>query len=168
MTMARHRCRSAALGAALATTLGALPTLYALAVRSMLRRNLGRLWAGDPGPLLATYADDVHFVFPGRSSWAADLRGRDEVERWLRRFLRVGLQFEVHEILVAGPPWNTTVCLWFTDRLTAPDGEVVYVNRGTIMTKIAWGKATYYEVNEDTQKDDELDEWLASHEPTGA
>jgi hypothetical protein len=65
MTMARHRCRSAALGAALATTLGALPTLYAWAVRSMLRRNLGRLWAGDPGPLLDSYADNVHFVFPG-------------------------------------------------------------------------------------------------------
>jgi hypothetical protein len=65
MTMARHRCRSAALGAALATTLGALPTLYALAVRSMLRRNLGRLWASDPGPLLDSYADNVHFAVPG-------------------------------------------------------------------------------------------------------
>jgi ketosteroid isomerase-like protein len=166
MTKPCHR--SAVLVAALAAALGALPALYAWAVRSMLRRNLGRLWAGDPTPLLATYADDVHFVFPGRSSWAADLRGKDEVERWLRRFVRVGLQFEVHEILVAGPPWNTTVCLWFTDLLTTPDGEVVYANRGTILAKIAWGKVTYYEVNEDTQKVDEFDEWLASHDPTGA
>jgi ketosteroid isomerase-like protein len=165
--MTKPRRRSTALVMVLAA-LGVLPPLYAWAVRSMLRRNLGRLWAGDPTPLLATYADDVHFVFPGRSSWAADLRGRDEVERWLQRFVRVGLQFEVHEILVAGPPWNTTVCLWFTDRRTAPDGEIVYDNRGTIMTKIAWGKVTYYEVNEDTQKVDEFDEWLASHEPTGA
>ena len=167
MTMLRHR-RSATLGVALAAALGALPTLSGLPIRFMLRRNLGRLWAGDPGPLLTTYADDVHFVFPGRSSWAADLRGRDEVERWLRRFLRVGLQFEVHEILVTGPPWNTTVCLWFTDRLTAPDGEVVYANRGTILAKIAWGKVSYYEVNEDTQEVAKLDEWLASQEPTGA
>lgn len=163
-----HRRRSAAFVASLAAALGALPALYAWAVRFMLRRNLGRLWAGDPTPLLATYADDVHFVFPGRSSWAADLRGRDEVERWLRRFVRVGLQFEVHEILVAGPPWNTTVCLWFTDRLTAPEGDVVYANRGTILAKIAWGKVTYYEVNEDSQKVAEFDEWLASHEPPGA
>jgi ketosteroid isomerase-like protein len=160
--------RSAALVMVLAAALSTLPPLYAWTVRSMLRRNLGRLWAGDPTPLLASYADDVHFVFPGRSSWAADLRGRDEVERWLRRFVRVGLRFEVHEILVAGPPWNTTVCLWFTDRLTAADGEVVYANRGTILAKIAWGKVTYYEVNEDTQKVAELDEWLATHEPTGA
>jgi ketosteroid isomerase-like protein len=168
MTMPRQCRRSVALGTALAAALGALPPLYAWAVRSMLRSNLGRLWAGDPTPLLDSYADNVHFVFPGRSSWAADLRGRDEVERWLRRFVRVGLHFEVHELLVAGPPWDTTVCLWFTDRLTAPDGEVVYANRGTILAKIAWGKVTYYEVNEDTQKVAELDEWLASHEVTGA
>jgi len=81
--------------------------------------------------------------------------------------VRVGLRFEVHEILVAGPPWNTTVCLWLTDRLTAPAGEVVYANRGTILAKIAWGKVTYYEVNEDTQKVAEFDEWLASHEQAG-
>src|SRR5215218_5067376 len=113
MMMPRHHHRrSAALLAALATALGALPALYAWAVRSMLHRNLARLWASDPEPLLASYADDIHFVFPGRSSWAADLRGKDEVERWLRRFVRVGLRFEVHEILVADPLWPTSPRLW--------------------------------------------------------
>ncbi len=85
----------------------------------------------------------------------------------LERFVRVGLRFEVREILVKGPPWGTTVCLWFTDRLAAQDGSIVYENRGTILAKIAWGKVFYYEVNEDTQKVDELDEWLAAHEPSG-
>jgi hypothetical protein len=114
------------------------------------------------------YADDVRFVFPGRSSWAADLRGKDEVERWVRRFVRVGLQLEPHKILVAGPPWDTTVCLRFTDEATASDGTIVYSNQGTIFAKIAWGKVTYYEVNEDTQKVAEFDEWLAAQEPPGA
>ena len=40
-------------------------------------------------------------------------------------------------------------------------------NRGTIFGKIVWGKVTYYEVNEDTQKVAELDEYLASHEASG-
>ena len=119
-------------------------------------------------PLLSAYADDVRFVFPGRSSWAADLRGKDEVERWVRRFLRVGLQLEPREIFVGGPPWDTSVCLRFMDEATAPDGTVVYSNRDTIFAKIAWGKITYYEVNEDTQKVAEFDKGLASHEPTGA
>ncbi len=79
--------RLAALVAALTTVFS---SLYAWVVRWMLRRNLGRLRVGDPRPLLATYAEDVRFVFPGRSSWAADLR--DEVERWMRRFVRAGLQ----------------------------------------------------------------------------
>ena len=158
--------RPAVLVAVLAAALGALPSLYAYTVRSMIHRNLRRLGAGDVGPLLSIYADDVRFVFPGHSSWAADLWGKDEVERWVRRFVRVGLQLEPREILVAGPPWDTTVCLRFIDEATAPDGTVVYSNRGTIFAKIAWGKVTYYEVNEDTQKVADFDEWLASHEPT--
>ncbi len=165
--MPRRHDQPITLFAALVSTLAALPPLYAWAVRWMLRRNLAWLWAGDPEPLLTTYADDVRFVFPGRSSWAADLRGKDGVRRWLGRFVRVGLRFEVHEILVNGPLWDTSVCLWFTDRLAAPDGEVVYENRGTILAKIAWGKVIYYEVNEDTQKVAELDEYLASHRPSG-
>ena len=96
----------------------------------MLRLDLRRLSAGDVGPPFATYAEDIGFVFPGHSSWTADLRGKVEVERWVWRFVRVGLQPEPHEILVAGPPWDTTVCLRFTDRCTAPDGAVVYANLG--------------------------------------
>jgi ketosteroid isomerase-like protein len=144
-----------------------LPALYAWTVRFMLRRNLGRLRAGDVGPLFGTYAEDIRFVLPGRHSWAGDYRGEDEVERWMRRFVRVGLQLELQEILVTGPAWNTTVCLRFTDQRTAPDGDVVYANRGMIFGKISWGRVTYYEVHEDTQKVAELDEYLASHEPTG-
>src|SRR5215203_5179895 len=109
---------------------------------------------------------------PLRLPWALLMVGRPQGQgrgrAMLWRFVRVGLQVGVNEILVAGPPWDTTVCLWFTDRLTAPDGEVVYANRGTILAKIAWGKVTYYEVNEDTQKVAEFDEWLTTHEPTGA
>jgi len=158
--MTRRHDRPAILLAALAA---AFPPLYGWAVRSMLRRNLARLWAGDPEPLLAAYAEDIHFVFPGRSSWAADVHGKQAVRRWLERFVRVGLRFEVHEILLDGPPWDTTACLWFTDRLASPDGQEVYENRGTIVAKIAWGKVRYYEVNEDTQKVEELDEWLSAH-----
>ena len=143
--------------------LAGLNWLHARAVRWAIRRNLTRLWAGNPEPLLATYVDDVHFTFPGRSSWAGEFRGKEEVARWLGRFVRVGLRFEVHEILVVGRPWDATLCLWFTDRLTDAGGEVVYENRGTIMAKLAWGKIVSYEVNEDTQKVAALDAYLEAH-----
>lgn len=146
--------------AALTTLAAAWPPLYAAAVRALLRRNIRALNAGDPAPLFASYADDVHFVFPGRSSWTADLHGRHEVERWVRRFASVGMQFEPEEILVDGPPWRTRLCLHFTDRFTAPGGELVYENRGTIFGHIRWGKLVYYEVNEDTQKVEAFDAYL--------
>jgi len=148
--------------------LAALNWVHARAVRWAFQRNLARLWAGDPEPLLATYADDVRFCFPGRSSWAGDFRGKEEVARWLRRFVRVGLRFAVHEILVVGPPWDATLCLWFTDRLTDADGGVVYENRGTIMAKLTWGKIVAYEVNEDTQKVAALDAYLEEHGASAA
>ncbi len=160
--------QSAILIVVLALVFSALPALYAWVVRYMLRRNMRRLRAGDIEPLFSSYADDVRFVFPGENSWKADLRGKDEVKRWVQRFMRVGLQLEPHEILVEGPPWNTSICLRFTDHYTTPDGNVVYSNQGTIFGKIVWGKMTYYEVHEDTQKSAEFDKYLALHESTSA
>ena len=148
---------------ALAVVFGVLPALYAWAVRSMLHRNLRSLREGDLEPLFSTYADDIRFVFPGHNSWAGEFRGREEVERWVRRVYQVGLRLEPHEILVMGPPWDTTICLRFTDRCTAPDGTIVYTNRGMVFGKIAWGKITYYVVYEDTQKVAEFDEYLILH-----
>ena len=43
--------------------------MYKTAVRKMIRRNVRSLAQGNPGPLLAGYADDAVLVFPGRSSW---------------------------------------------------------------------------------------------------
>lgn len=142
--------------------------MYAWIVRKMIRRAVDRLNAGDVGPLLDSYADDVRFVFPGRHSWAADFRGKEELEPWLQRFVSAGLTFEPQEIVVSGPPWNTTVCVRFTDHATGPDGEVVYSNRGVIFGKAAWGKVKLYEVYEDTQKVAEFDEYLASREASAA
>ena len=147
---------------------GFLPILYAGVVRSLLRRNLRHLREGDFEPVFNTYADDIRFVFPGQSSWAGEFRGRGEVERWVQRVYQVGLRLEPHEILVVGPPWDTTVCLRFTDTCTAQDGAIVYSNRGVIFGKIAWGKITYYELHEDTEKVVALDEYVASLKSTGA
>ena len=153
---------------ALAVVFGLLPEVYAWAVRSMLHRNLRCLREGNFEPLFSTYADDIRFVFPGHSSWAGEFRGRKEVERWVRRVYQVGLRLEPHEIFVAGPPWDTTVGLRFTDRCTTPDGTIFYTNQGMFFGKIAWGKITYYEIHEDTEKVVVLDEYGASLEPTSA
>jgi ketosteroid isomerase-like protein len=150
---------------AAALVLAAWPVVNTWAVRWMLQRSMRRLRDGDMGPLLAGYANDVHFTFPGENSWKADLHGKEEVARWVSRFVRVGLQLTPREILVSGPPWRTTVCILFTDNLVAPDGTVVYENDGALVGTIVWGKLARYTVFEDTQKSAALDQYLAVHEP---
>lgn len=136
-------------------------SLYERAVRALLRRNVGRYRNGDPKPLQRTFADDVHFVFPGESSWQIETRDKREVERWQSRFLASGLQLEMGEIAVDGPPWNTTIALHFSDHLDGPDGRCVYSNAGVIYGKAVWGKLVAFTVYEDTQKLPPLDEYLA-------
>lgn len=152
----RARPVALALGGALAER------VYAAAVRALLRESVRRVNAGDPRLLFATYARDVRFVFPGDSSWGGDYRGREEVKGFIHRFIDVGLALEPTDILVDGPPWNTRVCLRFTDRARAPDGTLVYENEGVIFIRIAWGRLRHYESHEDTQKVADFDRWLAA------
>ncbi len=131
----------------------------------MLRRSIRRINAGDIGPMLSSYAKDAVLVFPGQNSWAGQHRGRDAIEVFLRRFVRVGLQFEAHEIIVSGWPWNGTIWVLFSDHAKAPDGTVMYENRGVIHVKTRWGMIVFQEDFEDTEKVAEFDKYLASLEP---
>jgi ketosteroid isomerase-like protein len=131
----------------------------------MLSRNMKRLRAGDYRPLLRLDAKDVRFRFPGESSWAAELQGKDELEKWLARFVRAGIQIFPDEVVVKGFPWNQTLCVRGTDYLDSPEGARVYENRYVIWGRLSWGLLRGYEVYEDTQRASALDEYLALHEP---
>jgi len=136
--------------------------MYKAMVRHMIRRSVRALRDGDPGPLLAGFADDAVLVFPGESSWAGQYQGKSAIESFLRRFLEAGLVGEVHDIVVNGPPWRTTVCALFTDRATEPGGEVVYENRVMFLVRTVWGKVVYQEDFLDTQKVAVFDRYLAN------
>jgi ketosteroid isomerase-like protein len=127
--------------------------------------NMRRLNAGDPEPTLRLDADDVHFQFPGDSTWSGEFHGKPALRDWLQRFTRVGLQIYADEVVVKGFPWNQTVCIRGHDHKRAPSGELAYENRYVIWGHLAWGKLKDYEVYEDTQKAKGFDEWLEAHEP---
>jgi hypothetical protein len=148
---------SAAGWAAVAAALG-----YPRLLEAGLRWNLRRLRAGDPEPLLRFDADDVRFTFPGTSSWACQLSSKEELRAWLGEFVRIGLQLTADEVVIKGPPWNTTVCIRCSDHLTGPDGTRVYENRAVIWGRISWGLLREYEVYEDTERSLALDRWLAA------
>lgn len=135
--------------------------MYKASVRWMIRRNVAALRDGDPGPLLAGFAPGAILVFPGRSTWAGEYRGKEAIEAFMRRFLAVGLSGETHEILVNGPPWRTTVCVVFTDQATDAGGLVVYQNRVVLLARVVWGKVVYQEDFLDTQRVESFDAYLA-------
>jgi ketosteroid isomerase-like protein len=130
--------------------------------------QLARLSAGDPRPVLWLDAPDVRMTFPGDSSWAVDLHGKAEHERWLRRFTRAGIQIFADEVVVKGFPWKMTLCVRGRDHLRSSEGEHVYENRYVIWGRMSWGRLKRYEVYEDTQKAVALDRWLAEHEHAAA
>ena len=133
--------------------------------KQLVSHNMARLRAGDPGPVLRMDADDVRLHFPGDSSWAPGAGNKREHDRWLERFVQVGMQIFADEVIVKGFPWRQTLCVRGHDYLRAPDGELVYDNRYVIWGRITWGKLREFEVYEDTEKSKALDEWLAVNEP---
>ncbi len=134
--------------------------MYKALIRSRIRRGVQALRDGDPGPLLAGFADDAVLVFPGTSTWAGEYRGKRSIEGFLRRFLDAGLVGETHDIVVNGPPWRTTVCALFVDRAADADGEVVYENRVVFLVRAVWGKVVYQEDFLDTQRVAAFDAYL--------
>jgi ketosteroid isomerase-like protein len=130
--------------------------------RLLISRNMARSREGDLEPSLRMDAEDVRFRFPGDSSWAVELEGKDELRKWLQRFADAGLQIYPDEVVLQGFPWNQTICVRGTDHLDTPDGERVYENRYVIWGRIVWGKLRDYEVYEDTQKTEALDRYLRS------
>ncbi len=130
--------------------------------KKLIARNMARISAGDIGPTLQMDAKDVRFRFPGDSSWATELQGRDKLEPWLRRFAEAGIQISPDEVVLKGFPWKQTICIRGTDHLDTPAGERVYENRYVIWGHLKWGLLRDYEVYEDTQRAKELDEYLAS------
>jgi hypothetical protein len=136
--------------------------MYRWLIRKVMRWLLAELRAGRTRWLVLLLADDVHFRFPGEHSWSADYHGKAHVGAWLDRYVRVGLQLHPREIVVGGPPWRTTVCTWFTDHATAPDGSVVYRNDGVLVDRLVWGRVKEHISYEDTQKTAAFDDYLAT------
>jgi ketosteroid isomerase-like protein len=149
--------------------------VYKAAVRRMIRRNVARLNAGDYGPTLAMYAGDATLTFPGDNSWSRQFRapgtgrapvpthrGRAEIEHFLRRYVATGLQMEVEDVLVNGPPWNTRAAAIVRDWAAAPDGSDAYANRAVLLVRSRWGRIVTHEDFEDTERVAGFDAFLAA------
>lgn len=103
--------------------------------------------------VLAGVADaDLTHRFAGENALGGIRRDKKALARWFERVGVVlpGLTFDVTDVLVTGPPWNTTVVARWVATTTLLNGED-YVNRGCHVIGIKWGKAHTFDVYEDTQ-----------------
>ena len=151
--------------------------MYKAAVRWMIRRNIARLNAGDYRPALAMFSDDVEFSFPGDNSWADEFRplqrgrrvhvthrGKAEMERFLQRYVAAGIQMEIEDILVNGPPWNLRAAVRAHDWSPGEVGDR-YNNRAVLFVTSRWGKLQTQEDYEDTQRAAAFDALLSGRPP---
>jgi ketosteroid isomerase-like protein len=135
--------------------------MYSWIVGRALRVLFARLNAGDLRLILRGFAPDAHLVFPGRSSFAGDHRGRREIGAWLERFVGLGPHFEIHDVAAAGPPWNMRVFFRFSDRIPIPGGGE-YSNEGMEYVRMSWGRIREQRVYLDTEKVADFDSRLAA------
>jgi ketosteroid isomerase-like protein len=142
---------SASAGAGAALTARALMTRVLLL---KLRRDVRALNAGDIQPVLASFAPDAVLRFnDGEHRWAGEHRGKTAIALFLRNFAAAGLQGQITELFMAGPPWRMTLLARFDDHAHDPGGEEIYRNRTILLARTRWGRIVCQEdFYEDTQR----------------
>lgn len=142
--------------------------MYKAAVRAMIRHGVKRLNGGDPEFFLRMAAPDAFIAYPGDNSWATMFhplvkratvhpthRGIAECRAFAERFVDNGVQFDVEDILVNGPPWNTRIALRVVSYIPGADGRPgsgPYTNRAVALLHSRWGRLLGWEDYEDTER----------------
>lgn len=124
--------------------------MYSWIVGVLLRRLYRKLSAGDVAGVLQGFAPDARFIFPGRHSFAADLTEPAAIRAWFERFVALRPQFEIADVLAAGPPWNMRVAVRFSERMALPGGGD-YGNEGMQYLRLRWGRVRLDRIFVDTQ-----------------
>jgi ketosteroid isomerase-like protein len=145
-----------------AATLGGR-ALLARILLARFRRDVRALNAGDPGPLLAGYAEDAVLHFnEGAHRWAGEHRGKAAIALFMRDFIDAGLQGEIRELAFSGPPWRMTLMARFDDRARDGDGRQIYANRTVLLVRTRWGRIVdQQDFYEDTGRIERFDARLA-------
>jgi len=137
--------------------------LLSRAVLLKLRSDVRALNAGDYQPVFSSYAEDAVLRFnEGRHRWSGEHRGKAAIGRFLRNFTAAGLQGQIDELFLSGPPWRLTLIARFDDHAHDPAGEEIYRNRTVLLARTRWGRIVWQEdFYEDTERIDALEARLS-------
>ena len=139
--------------------------MYKASIRALLRHSIDKLNHGDYSLLLKLASPGFELAFPGENSWSTMFRphqrgraphvthrGIDEAVAFADRFVDEQIQFEIEDILVNGPPWNTRIALRVRDFVPGHNGDDVYNNRAVLFLEVRWGRLVRWEDYEDTER----------------
>ena len=139
--------------------------MYKATVRALMRYSITKLNHGDASLLLRLARPEAVICFPGNNSWAAMYRpvvknraqhvthdGIEECKGFADRFVDEGIQFEIEDILVNGPPWNTRVALRVQSFKPGRGATDDYNNRAIALLTTKWGRLVSWEDYEDTER----------------
>lgn len=138
--------------------------MYKAATRALMRHSVRRLNDGDYSLMLRMAHPDFELAFPGHNTWAtmfreqvvsrhrhATHRGIDEATAFAERFVAERVTFEIEDIVVNGPPWNTRIVVRAHNWISGADGDE-YNNRAVLWLEVRWGRLVRWEDYEDTQR----------------
>jgi ketosteroid isomerase-like protein len=132
--------------------------MYKMIVRARLRSLFRRASMGDWQPIVDELADTFRYQFVGDSPLGGVRTKHSSMEAWFRRLMVLfpGARFDLRDVMVAGPPWNTRVMTYFKFRATVPGdsdgGQVPYENEVMQAMTLRWGRITEVLTLEDTQR----------------
>jgi len=127
--------------------------MYAYIVKNKLRKTFSAINAGDVSLMLGSLATDFSYRFEGDSPISGLRNSRTSMALWWERLYRLfpGLHFEVKEVAVIGPPWDTRIHA-VLDFIVPHQPNGPYKNVVMQFMRMRWGKITYIQTLEDTQR----------------
>ena len=132
--------------------------MYKAIVSAKLRKTFVAISSGNPQPMLESLAPTFRYRFIGDTSIGGERHSLDAMSRWWSRIYTVfpNARFDVHRVIVSGPPWNTQVATELTFRADLPHAAVLpsgpHTNTVVQIMTLKWGKITDILTVEDTFK----------------
>lgn len=127
--------------------------MYHAVVEQKLRRVFLEINARNIAPMLASLSNRFSYRFKGDTCLGGERRSHEAIALWWARIFRLfpGARFEVHEVVVKGWPWATTIATRLTFRAHLDD-EPDYQNAVMQFMTMRWGKITRVVTIEDSLK----------------
>ena len=125
---------------------------YKIIVQKIVLRGFAALNDGDYHAITRQCAEDAVYEFEGQHRLGGTHTGRRAIEAWFERLLyELPSTFTIHDVMVVGFPWATTVVVQFSDAVRPRLGDP-YKNHGVQLIALKWGKIGYIHTYADTHK----------------